>query len=140
MTSGILTLMRSFLNYYGCRNVAQCIIMLTEKWACSTDNSLSPIFSVHLWSMFLITGQWRWVQSKKCYFMFTYTFLAFLFVVAVIFHQKICVFIIIISFFWCSIKFLQQNINQSETRIGDRKLSVELYEWGKALDGSIGNI
>ena len=31
--------------------------------------------------------------------MFTYTFLAFLFVVAVIFHQKICVFIIIISFF-----------------------------------------
>ena len=26
-------------------------------------------------------------------------------------------------------KFLQQNINQLETRIGDKKYSVELYEW-----------
>ena len=29
--------------------------------------------------------------------------------------------------FWISIKFPQQNINQSETEIGDKKLSVELY-------------
>ena len=43
----------------------------------------------------------------------------------VVFHQKICIFIIFISF-W--IKYLQQNINQLETRIGDDKLSVELYE------------
>ena len=117
MTSGILTLMRSFLNYYGCRNVAQCIIKLTEKWTCSTDNSLSPIFSLHLWSMFLITGQWRWVQSKKCYFMFTYTFLAFLFVVAVIFHQKICVFIIIISFFDVVSNFCNRILTNQKTEL-----------------------
>ena len=43
-----------------------------------------------------------------------------------VFHQKICVLINFI-FFWWSIKFRQQNINQSEARIGDKKLSVELY-------------
>ena len=31
------------------------------------------------------------------------------------------------NFFWWSIEFPQQNISQSETRIGDKKLSVELY-------------
>ena len=41
------------------------------------------------------------------------------------FHQKI-VFIIFVSFWW-SIEFLQYNTNQSETGIGDKKLSVELY-------------
>ena len=30
--------------------------------------------------------------------------------------------------FWWSIKFPQQNNNQSETGIGDKKLSVELYD------------
>ena len=40
-------------------------------------------------------------------------------------HQKISIIIVFISFL---IKYLQQNINQSETRIGDDKLSVELYE------------
>ena len=30
-------------------------------------------------------------------------------------------------FFWQSIKFEQQNINQSETGIDDKKLSMELY-------------
>ena len=30
-------------------------------------------------------------------------------------------------FFWSSIKFPQQNINQSESGIGDTKLSVELF-------------
>ena len=29
--------------------------------------------------------------------------------------------------FWISIKFSQQNINQSETQVGDKNLSVELY-------------
>ena len=42
-----------------------------------------------------------------------------------VFHQKISIFIVFISFL---IKYLQQSINQSETRIGDDKLSVELYE------------
>ena len=41
------------------------------------------------------------------------------------FIQKISIFIIFISFL---IKYPQQNINQSETRTGDDKLSVELYE------------
>ena len=43
-------------------------------------------------------------------------------------------------FFGWSIKFWQQYINHSETKIGDTKFSVELYELGKALDDSIGNI
>ena len=29
-------------------------------------------------------------------------------------------------------QFSQKNINQSETRIGDTKLPMELYEWGKS--------
>ena len=33
--------------------------------------------------------------------------------------------------FWWSIKLLQQNINQSEARIGDKKLSVGPYILGK---------
>ena len=43
-------------------------------------------------------------------------------------------------FLWWSIKFSQQNTDQSEAGIGDAKLSVELYEWGKTLDDYIGNI
>ena len=39
------------------------------------------------------------------------------------FHPNMCFYFI----FWWSIKFLQQNINQSESRIGEKKLSVELY-------------
>ena len=63
------------------------------------------------------------VQSKECYFMFTYILLAYVFV----FHQKICVFVFFIYFFGWSIKFPQQNINQSEIGTGDKKLSEELY-------------
>ena len=37
------------------------------------------------------------------------------------------VFVFFISFLLWSIKFLQQNINQSETRINTKKLSEELY-------------
>ena len=44
----------------------------------------------------------------------------------VVLHQKISIFINFISLL---IKYPQQNINQSETRTGDDKLSVELYEW-----------
>ena len=38
------------------------------------------------------------VQGKESYFIFAYTFVAFVVVVVVVFHQKICVFIIFISF------------------------------------------
>ena len=40
-----------------------------------------------------------------------------------VFHQKICVFIIFIFFFFDE----GSNISQSETGTGDQKLSVELY-------------
>ena len=45
-----------------------------------------------------------------------------------VFHQKSCVFIISF-FFFCllSIELPPQNIHQSETGIGDKKLSWELY-------------
>ena len=43
-------------------------------------------------------------------------------------------------FFGRSMKLWRQNINHSETRIGDTKLSVKLHELGKALYDCIGNI
>ena len=49
------------------------------------------------------------------FFMFTYTFSALGF-----YHFGFI--------FWWSIKFPQQNINQSETGIGDKELPVELYD------------
>ena len=57
----------------------------------------------------------------------------------VIFHQEVGIFIIFISFFDKVSKFPQQDINQSETGIGDKKLSVEFYvkvftEQGKKRD------
>ena len=44
----------------------------------------------------------------------------------IVFHRKICIFIISISFFWWRIKFPQQNIIQSETETGAKKWPVEL--------------
>ena len=40
-------------------------------------------------------------------------------------------FLSFLLLFWWSIEFPQQNINQSETGIGDKKLSEELYEKDK---------
>ena len=90
-------------------------VIKAEK-VCSTNNSLSPIFSY-------IKSHWGEIRIKEYYYKFTYTFLAFS---CYFFHQKICIFIILI-FFWQSIKFPQHNINQSETGIGDKILSVELF-------------
>ena len=53
-------------------------------------------------------------------YIYTYTFLAFF----CCFSSKNS-----FSFFQRSVKFPEQNINQSETRIGDKKLSMELYEY-----------
>ena len=58
------------------------------------------------------------VNAFKCFFS--------IFVV-VVFGDKIKVFVIFISFFWWSIKFTLQNINQLETRIGGFQPSLELY-------------
>ena len=65
-----------------------------------------------VWGM-LHHGSMRRVQSKKSYFMFTYNFL----VVFCCFSSKSFYFCF---FFWWNIKFPQQNINQSETGIGDK--------------------
>ena len=73
------------------------------------------------WSMFH-HGSLGWVLSKEYYFVFTYNFLTFFFC----FSSKI--FFDFYSFFWQSIKFPQQNINQSETGIGDMKLSLAMYD------------
>ena len=64
------------------------------------------------------------VHVEECYIMFTYTFLAFF----ICFSSKQLRFYHFHFFFWYSIKFPQQNINQSETGIGDKKLSLELHE------------
>ena len=61
------------------------------------------------------------VQSKECYFMFTYTFLTFY-----CFHLKI-VFLSFSFLFLTKIEYPQIDFNQSETGIGDTKLPVELY-------------
>ena len=75
------------------------------------------IFSVSLkFQACYITSQWGEFSVKNALLRLH---------IHAVFHQKICVFIIL--FFWWSIKFPQQNINQSETEISDKKLSVELY-------------
>ena len=90
---------------------------------CPCNNSLSPTLSPYLSS--LIHRR----PVRQCYFLFTYTFLAFF----VVFHQKIYLFIylfihsFIYSFIYLwNINFPQENIDELETGIGDRKLSVEL--------------
>ena len=57
------------------------------------------------------------VHIKECYFIFICTFLFFFFLL--FFIKKKC--------FWWIIEFPQQNIKQSETGIGDNKVSLELY-------------
>ena len=54
------------------------------------------------------------------YFFILFYFFSFI-------HQENFVFIILISFFDKTSNFQKQIINQSETSIGDKKLSVELY-------------
>ena len=74
-----------------------------------------------VWSM-LHHGLVGQVENKECNFMFTDIFVTFFFVV---FYKIICVFIIFIYFY--KYQFPRQNINQSETRTDDKKLSVELH-------------
>ena len=78
------------------------------------------IFSVSLkFGAYYITGQWG-EFIKKCYVILLYAFLAFFFL---LFLVKF-VFLLFSFLFWWSIKFPQQNINQSETWIGGFQLSV----------------
>ena len=92
---------------------------------------ITCIFSISLkFGACYITGQWgefRVMNTILClHILFWYVF--FLFFV-LFFIKKICFYHFHFSFWW-STKFPQQNINQSETGIGEKKLSVELYAGG----------
>ena len=85
----------------------------------------SPIFSRYLWSLeYVASGSMGRVQRKQYKVLFISTFLAFF--LSCCFSSK-NLFLSFSIFFWWTIKFSQQNINQSETRTGDKKLSVELF-------------
>ena len=103
-------------------NILIAISVILATKVCSIDNFLSPI-SLKFGASY-ITGQCGRVQSKECFFMFTYTFLAFFCCFS---SKKLC-FYHFHFFFLISIKFLQQNIKQLETITGDKKLSVERYD------------
>ena len=75
----------------------------------------------------------EWVHSKKCFFMFTETFFAFLLLLLLLlfllfFIKNLCFYHFHFFFRW-NIKFRKQKINQSETEIGNEKLSMELYNY-----------
>ena len=81
----------------------------------------------NVWSM-LHHGLVLRDQCKEFYFMFTYTFLAFF---CCFLLKKLCLYHFHLLFWW-SIQFLQQSINQSETKIGGKKWTVELYDTDKS--------
>ena len=58
--------------------------------------------------------------------MLLYAYIYYLRIFLLFFIKKICLYYFNF-FFWWSIKFRQRDVNQPETRIGDKKLSVELY-------------
>ena len=87
---------------------------------CTTENFLSPVFSPSFWSSKHVTS---WVSGRVAS-LCLHALLKHLFVV---FHQKICIFIIFI-YFLDKVSSLHNIIlrNQLETVNGDKKLSVEL--------------
>ena len=102
---------------------------------CSTGNFLSSIFSPYLQ---MGHGSVGLVHGKVCCFMLTNTFLTFFCFVFLSKKKKKC-FHNFYFFFWWSNEFPKQNIKQSETAIGDKKLSVELYA-RKLVHACIANI
>ena len=76
-----------------------------------------------VWSM-LHHESVGWVQGKECSFFVHIYFFWHFFVVFT--SKKLCSYHFH-YFFLLRTKFLQQNINQSETEIGNKKLTVELY-------------
>ena len=60
------------------------------------------------------------------FYCFSLLFLLFFTFFLMFFIKKLC-FYYFDFFFWRSIKFLQQNINQSEAGIGDKKLTMEMH-------------
>ena len=85
---------------------------------------ITYIFSVSLkFQACYFMGQWGEFTVKNTTLYLNILSLHFFFV----FHQKKLCFYRFHFFFWWNTKFLQQNINQAETGIGDKKLPVELY-------------
>ena len=84
---------------------------------------ITYIFSVSLkFQACYITGQWGEFTVKNATLHVLILFWHFfLFLI-----KKLCFFRFHFFFLW-SIKFPPQNINQSETETGDKKLSVQLY-------------
>ena len=78
--------------------------------------ALGAYSTEHVSSM-LHHGSLGWVHSKECYFICTYTSLAFFGFSS----KNLCFCNFHLFFFWWSIEFPQQNINHLETRIGDKK-------------------
>ena len=69
-------------------------------------------------------GQWGEFRVKNANFIFKHTFFLYTFFI------KKFDFIIFYFFFLGSVKFLRQILgNQSETKISDKKLSVELHNY-----------
>ena len=88
-------------------------------------NWLKYIFSVSLtFVAYYITGQWD-EFIKFCQLMLSNAFLAFLLLLFLVIKLRFLLFSFL--FFWWSIKFTLQNINQLETRIGGFQPSLELY-------------
>ena len=81
------------------------------------------IFSVSLkFRAYYITGQWREFSINNAtlclHILYDIFFLPFI--------KRLC-FDHFHFFFWWSIKFTQQNINQSQAGVGDKKLSLKLH-------------
>ena len=94
----------------------QIIFQLIAMRVCFADNFLSPIFYSKVWSM-LYYGSVGRVQSKECYFLFKYSFLAFVLVV-IVFHQKI-------GFLSFSFLFLMKyEISTTEYLLTNQKLEL----------------
>ena len=56
-----------------------------------------------------------------------YVYVYFLNIIFLFSINKNVFFSFLFLFLWWNIKYLQQSINQSKTRVGDQKLSVEPY-------------
>ena len=85
---------------------------------------ITYIFSVSLkFQACYFMGQWGEFTVKNTTLYLNILSLHFFFCFS---SKKLC-FYRFHFFFWWNTKFLQQNINQPETGIGDKKLPVELY-------------
>ena len=98
-----------------------------KQWKHNIELIFDLSLPLHIKSVF----HWKFPISKVLNMLhhgsvglvFTYTFLAYF---CRFWSKKLC-FYHLHFFIWWSIEFLKQNINQSETGIGDKKLSVEPY-------------